>query len=367
MDSQNRSTMQSDAGDQNSVGIRTEPWQKALVAAEKMLERVTAAPAAETATDDLAEAVIARGYARLYGGAVPSGQLPQVAFAPAAAALTKRIEAAEREAATLPVRWRQSGADAAEALVARLLQARMDGWAATEELVTAAEGSAASASTTAALEAFEDALDRFDRRLAGQVNMLAPIAGTGVLDEWRRQLTTEQKDPLPWWLDGRLESQAEAMARWVDRLGAQTESEGAGHSDESATIPLGHPVAAVRPVFVQEYAAAAAAGSQTEARQFRWRTAEGDFAAALIPPPERRAVPQSVVVEFTTSAGGPAAEFVGRVAFLRGMSAPIARADETSDAAVVARFPGEVVAAREGSDVLSLSLSGEPAWEPIVE
>lgn len=348
-------------------GIRTDPWDRALATAEKTLATATTAPAAGKPADDLAEAVIARGYARLYGGKPPAGDLPQAAFGPAAAVLADRVGAAERDAAALPVTWRQAGPDEADALVARLLQTRMDGWAATTEFVAAAESATPAASMAAALETFEDALDRFDRRLAGREDLLATLVGTGVLDAWRRQLATEHSDPLPWWLDGRLERRAEAMARAVDRLAGRRRAAAEGSTGVSATIPIGHPLATVRPVFVQEYAAAAEAGPTVESRQFRWRAADGDYAAALIPPPQRRAVPKVAIVEFTTSAGAPAAELIGRIALLRGVSAAISRVDEAPNAAVVARFPGEVIAAGPASDVLGLSLAGDIAWEPVVE
>ena len=164
------------------AGIRTDPWDRSLATAEKTLATATNAPAVGKPADDLAEAVIARGYARLYGGKPPAGDLPQAAFGPAAAVLADRVGAAERDAAALPVTWRQAGADEADALVARLLQTRMDGWAATTELVAAAESATPAASMAAALETFEDALDRFDRRLAGREDLLATLVGTGVLD-----------------------------------------------------------------------------------------------------------------------------------------------------------------------------------------
>lgn len=353
--------------DQLPAGIRTEPWDRALATAEKTLATAATAPTAGKPADDLAEAVIARGYARLYGGTGPTGQLPQVAFEPAAAALADRMRAAERDAAALPVTWRQAGPDEADALVARLLQARMDGWAATTELVAASESGPPAASTSAALEACEDALDRFDRRLASREDLLATLVGTGLLDEWRRQLATERREPLPWWLDGRLERRAEAMVHGVDRLAGRSGAAAKGLPHVPATTPLGHPLAAVRPVFVQEYAAAAEAGHSAEARQFRWRSADGDYGAALIPPPQRRAVPKAAVLEFTTAAGAPAAELLGRVVFLRGVAAAIMRSDETPDAAVVARFPGEVITAGPAADVLNLALAGDAAWEPVVE
>lgn len=357
----------SDAGDGPPAGIRTEPWDRALATAEKTLADAAIAPAAGESAGDLAEAVIARGYARLYGGKPPAGGLPQAAFDSAAAALADRMRAAEREAAALPVTWRQAGPDEADALVAHLLQARMDGWAATTELVAAVESGSPFASATAALETFEDALDRFDRRLAGREDLLATLVGTGVLDAWRRQLAKEHREPLPWWLDGRLESLAESMARFVDHVAEQREAADTGPSGAPTTIPLGHPLSSVRPVFVQEYAAAAAAGPAVESRQFRWRTADGDYAAALIPPPQRLAVPQAAIIEFTTAAGAPAAELIGRIAILRGVPAAISQAGETPDAPVVARFSGEVIAAGPVSDVLGLVLAGDAAWEPVLE
>jgi len=360
-------TNRSDAGDRPPAGIRTEPWDQALATAEKTLATAATAPAAGKPVDDLAEAVIARGYARLYGGAPPAGELPQAAFGPAAAALADRMRAAEREAAALPVTWRQAGPDRADALVAHLLQARMDGWAATTELVAAAESDSPAASATAALEAFEDALDRFDRRLASREDLLATLVGTGVLDEWRRQLVTEYGEPLPWWLDGRLESRAEAMVRRVDHLVGRSRAAAEGPTGVSATVPIGHPLATVRPVFVQEYAAAAEAGPAVKSRQFRWRDTDGEFLAALLPPPRRAAAPEAAVVEFTTVTGKPAADLVGRVAILGSCTSPIMPVGDTADATVVARFPGDVLRSDAADAVLTLQLVSDEPWRPVVE
>jgi len=352
--------------DSATVRIRMEPWKQALAAAAQTLEGITATTVAGKSPVDFAEAVIARGYARIYGGTEPTPELPRFVIAPAAAQLAERMAAAERAAAALAVTWRQAGPEDADALVAQLLQTRMDAWAATSELVAAIDGSDDSAAIEA-LEGFEDAVDRFDRKLAGREDLLATLVGTGVLDGWRRELAAAYRDPLPWWLDGRLEARAEAMARSVDRLAHKSESAAAKREPAAVTLPFGHPLAAVRPVFVQEYAAAADAGPAVEARQFRWRDTDGEFLAALIPPPRRVAVPEAAVVEFTAVAGKPAADLVGRVAILGGRTSPIMPAGDAAGAAIVARFPGDVLRSDAADAVLTLQLVSDEPWEPVVE
>lgn len=356
------------AFDRAGAGIRTATWKQALAAAAQTLEGVTATTVVGKSSADLAESVIARGYGRLYGGTESTPALPGFVTAPAAAQLAERMAAAERAAAALPVTSRQSGPEDADALVARLLQTRMDAWAANAELVAAIDGSDDAAGIEA-LEGFEDALDRFDRKLAGREDLLATLVGTGVLDGWRRQLAAAYGDPLPWWLDGRLEARAEAMARRVDRLARKRDSAAVKRGPAAVPLPSGHPLAAVRPVFVQEYAAAAEAGPAVEARQFRWRDTDGEFLAALLPPPRRTALPEAAVVEFTTVAGNPAAELLGRVAILGGCTSPIMSEGDTAGAAVVARFPGDVL--RSDTDapgaVLTLQLVSDELWEPVVE
>lgn len=354
------------AFDAAAAGIRTEPWKQALAAAAQTLASVTATTGAGKSPVDLAEAIIARGYARIYGGTEPTPKLPRFVIAPAAAQLAVRMAAAERAAAALPVTWRQAGPEDADALVARLLQARMDAWAATAELVAASDGSD-DAAAIEALEGFEDAVDRFDRKLAGREDLLATLVGTGVLDGWRRELAAAYRDPMPWWLDGRLEARAEAMARGVDRLARKSGSAAARHEPAAVMLPFGHPLAAVRTVFVQQYAAAAEAGPAVESRQFRWRDADGEFLAALIPPPRRTAVPAAAVVEFTTVAGEPAADLVGRVAILGGCTSPIMPVGDTAGAAVVARFPGDMLRSDAADAVLTLQLVSDEPWEPVVE
>lgn len=351
------------ADDSAPAGIRTDTWDQAVAAAARTLEGVTASSTGRTSPANLAEAVIARGYGRLYGGTQPATELPRAVIAPTAALLAERMSAAERDAAALPVTWSRAAPDEADALVARLLQARMDAWAATAELVAAVDG-LDDAAVAAAFEDFEDAVDRFDRKLAGRADLLATLVGTAVLDGWRQQLALAHNDPLPWWLDGRLEARAEAMVRSVDRLARKSASADGRHEPAAGTLPSGHPLAAVRPVFVQEYAAAAEAGHSVEARQFRWRDAGGDFLAALLPPPRRAANPQAAIVEFTTVAGNPATNLVGRVAVLGACTSPIV---PVGDAAVVARFPGDVLRGDGADAVLRLGLVSDEPWEAVVE
>jgi hypothetical protein len=346
-------------------GIRTESWEHALAAAAKTLEGVTATSEAGKSAADLAEAVIGRGYGRLFGGAEPTTGLPQSVITPACTALGQRIVEAERAASALRVTWGHAGRDQADAVLAGLLQTRMDAWAATAELVAAIDGSDDAAATV--LDQLEDAVDRFDRKLADQEDLLATLVGTGVLDGWRRELAAAYRDPLPWWLDGRLEARAEAMARSVDRMARKSESGAAKRDPAAVTLPFGHPLAVVRPVFVQQYAAAAAAGPAVESRPFRWRDTGGEVLAALIPPPRRAAVPEAAVVEFTTVAGKPAADLVGRVAILGGWTIPIMPVGDTAGAAVVARFPGDVLRSEAADAVLSLGLVGDEPWKPVVE
>jgi superfamily II DNA or RNA helicase len=111
-------------------------------------------------------------------------------------------------------RLAQAWVDAAEEIEAAdasadLLTARMESWAiflATDEAYQdALETKAAHPKLKAALYAALDALGRFDEALQKNAVYLAPVAGTELLENWRRLLAPEYRASLPWWLAGDLE------------------------------------------------------------------------------------------------------------------------------------------------------------------
>lgn len=91
-----------------------------------------------------------------------------------------------------------------------LLTARMESWAvflATDEAYQDALENKAAAHPRLrdALRAALDTLARFDETLQQNTVYLAPVAGTELLENWRRLLAAEYRVRLPWWLAGDLE------------------------------------------------------------------------------------------------------------------------------------------------------------------
>ncbi|HEX4608971.1 MAG TPA: DEAD/DEAH box helicase, partial [Urbifossiella sp.] len=107
---------------------------------------------------------------------------------------------------------------------ADLLSARMESWAvflaldeAYQDCVVAASPARRRLGTL--LRAAVDELDRFDTALRGAASYLAPVAGTELLENWRRLLAADYRQTLPWWLTGELEgllSAADTPA-WLPR------------------------------------------------------------------------------------------------------------------------------------------------------
>jgi hypothetical protein len=166
---------------------------------------------------------VALGRCRLFGvepGADLDGTLPAELALPAAATLAGQLEVLTEEARQLGPRW-DCAVDPIEAdgLCVDLLDARMEAWAALSAIDEANRacrdaGEPGEVPLAQALDHVHDRLEAFDSVLAEQVDILATVADTRLLDNWRGLLGAEHRRRLPWWLDGRLEQAARAaMAR----------------------------------------------------------------------------------------------------------------------------------------------------------
>jgi hypothetical protein len=107
-----------------------------------------------------------------------------------------------------------------------LLEARMQAWAVYVAIDEAYQVSVEDRSPRPVLfgQSLDEVLDRvqeFDLELQTRIDLLARIARYHFLENCRRALAPEYSDPLPWWLDGRLEEEAERIARdpetWLPR------------------------------------------------------------------------------------------------------------------------------------------------------
>jgi len=63
-----------------------------------------------------------------------------------------------------------------------------------------------------------DALATLDDQLQQdeQIRLLSVATEMSLLDNWRKMLAEPYRDPLPWWLDGRLEAAADEMRQFID-------------------------------------------------------------------------------------------------------------------------------------------------------
>jgi len=168
------------------------------------------------------EAAVACGACRLYGGVAPQIVFPAWLATAAARRLTELLNHATADAERLPELWDTSTSDEAEDLVAGLIHARMDTWAALLQLDDVAEHLADDASLQtldAALDDLDFAVERFDRALDSRQDYLSTLAGTRLLANLRDMLAPAYGDPLPWWLDGRLEAKAAEIDAAIDGFG----------------------------------------------------------------------------------------------------------------------------------------------------
>ncbi len=167
------------------------------------------------------------GRCRLFAVALGEvdGTLPPRVAAAAAEQWRSHIDAWTVAAGRLERVW--SGlVEEVEALdrSADLLSARMESWAVFLALDEAYQNCIVTASPARGrlgtlLRAAVDELGRFDTALRGAAIYLAPVAGTELLENWRRLLAAEYRLTLPWWLAGELETMLSAAeaSEWLPR------------------------------------------------------------------------------------------------------------------------------------------------------
>ena len=319
------------------------------------------------------EAAVACGNCRLFGGVSPQVVFPAWLAIAAARRLAGLLATAADDADRLPELWGDATGDEAEDLVAGLLHARMDSWAALLQLDDVLEhcsDDADLADLEGAMEEFEAALDRFDRALFARQDYLATLTGTHLLDNLRATLADEFRDPLPWWLDGRLEALPSEIDAATDRLLAAT------LFDRKAVLPAWNPptFADLRAQMGFAYAAAAAADDLLASPLFgqsviRWASPGGDAFANLVPPPGEDTAAPNLVIDFVAESGEPLLGVVGTPCTLVGVAAVIGRRDVEGRPRAVAVFPAtQILEAGERTSAggpLALAV-GSPgvAWRP---
>lgn len=306
-------------------------------AAEVLADLAGATPESLTGLEEElpVEATVACGNCRLYGGVEPPQAFPSWIAPVAADRLVHLLEKAARDADRLPEILNGCSPEEAEDTLAGLLHARMDSWAAMLQLNAVADSEkdpASKAALEAAIDRFDAALDRFDRSLFARQRQLCTLTGTHLLSNLRDLLAPVHGDPLPWWLDGRLEADA------IDQLADETLFAPRG----PAPVPSLPTVGALRQTLPKIYAAAAAvAGTALQPLpRFRWQSPDGALVGRIVPPVVRQPAPDRVAIDFADHAGRPALTLVGEPCSLAGVSTMIEKLSIVGEDRAAAIFPG---------------------------
>lgn len=312
------------------------------------------------------EALVACGNCLLYAG-VPSLLAFPVWLAVAGARrLVSLLGEAAREADHLPDALAGGLPEEAEDAAAGLVQARMDSWAAMLQLDDVAEresGGPGSAPLGAAIDDFDAALERFDRALFARQAELGGLTGTNLFANLRSLLAPAHRDPLPWWLDGRIEDAA------IDALVDETIFE--PKAAAPALLPLRPTIAALRAALQHTFAAAASIATAgaivPTAAGLSWSSAVDALVATLVAPATKQPRPERVTIMFRDAEGRPALSLVGKPCRLAGVEAVIERRSIDGADVVTATFPGDAFfgagAGRKDEEPLELVVGDqEVAW-----
>ncbi len=272
------------------------------------------------------DAAAARGLLVAYGKCivhdVPVGEPAAITPAAAmigAADLTGEIKVATAGIGMAVDRWRDADSHfESDAIVIGFLELRMDAWYAAEALERLAERAEVDArmrleTATTALDA---AAHAYSVALEDNVDVLATVAGTPVLRNWRAMLPARH-DPLPWWLDGSLEAAALELGREFDR------SIGVWRPRQPvAPIPItrAHEVTRASDASLRRASAALAAYAPSATMSsIEWTLPGTPLRATLYHLTSGLKAGEPLLLELADTTGGDAAfDAVGSVSFLNG-------------------------------------------------
>jgi hypothetical protein len=310
---------------------------------------------------DLAEAIgrlgpdavptAARGLLLAFGRRAAAGHapphVPPAAVAPLLAAardVAAALTADTPDLVDLDDRWHEaSGQAAADAVVTAPLVLHLDALYAVEAVEALAEANPAD--TTAIEGVAHDLAAAFaahDRALRSHVGCLCTLADGGVLTAWRRSLPTGM-DPIPWWLDGSLESEAAALARRTEGLSGRIS---AAFGSEPMVLPLPRAAAAARAIQgAAGFTLAAATATPAGLTSHSWRHPTLPIEAVLwVPAVFDDAADLRMVFRGSTELHEEQ-DLVGEVMLLEGIPA-VVRLERDGDAErVEASWPAHAVAA----------------------
>jgi hypothetical protein len=215
-------------------------------------------------------------------------------------------------------RWRDADSQfESDAIVAGLLDLRMDAWygaEAVERLAASAEHNA-KVRLNEAGKSLEAAADAYSVALENNVDVLSTAVATPLLRNWRAMLPP-RLGLFPWWLDGTLEAAALELAQEFDRtIGVF------GRRKRTVVMPSarGHEPRRSRDAALRgPTAALAASASHQVVAGIEWTLPGTTLRATLYVPP-RLERGDELTLRLEDASGGEAAfDAVGTVAFLNG-------------------------------------------------
>lgn len=283
------------------------------------------------------------GYCRLLGIDLPDdidGILPAREAMAAAEELIRHLGVWVEEAQQLPDRWDSAPAGVEDAYCTDILEARNDAWAACWAISEAYEDCVVHGEETGkefdgVIDRVSDALDRFDAVLQQPeiLSLLSTVAGTPLLNNWRKMFRITESGYVPWWLDGTLEEESRRIEAEVTAFANQWPAPRPVSMalQYSPSIARRHPAAAIENV--QVTAALAAAPNDEEPPIpviLQWASPDGRWTARLSCP-NRMDPGDRFPLEFLSTDDQPAADLAGQSVWLAGQR-------EQIDEKGVARF-----------------------------
>lgn len=272
------------------------------------------------------DAAMARALLVAYGRClvhdVPVGEptvlTPDVAML-GAADITQEIEGETVGIGATVNRWRDADSQfESDAIIAGLLQLRMDAWYAAEALEQRADRLVFDlrARLEAATTSLDVAAHAYSQTLGENVDILSTAVGTPLLRNMRAMLPARH-DPLPWWLDGTLEAAAIELGHEFDRsIGAWRPRQ------RSETIPIELRRDAMRAsdTSLRRAAPSLAAHAPNQImNSIEWMLPGTPLRATLYHVTSGLKAGQPLQVELQDTTGGDAAfDAVGSVSFLNG-------------------------------------------------
>ena len=273
--------------------------------------------------------------------------IPTAAIAPllaAAQGVAANLTADTSELADLDDRWHEASSQTqADAVVTAPLELHLNALYAVEAIEAIA--TAASTDSVAIEHVDHDLATAFaahDRALRSNVGCLCTLADGDALKTWRRSLPPGM-NPIPWWLDGSLESEAAALARRTDALAGRIAT---AFGSGPEVLPLAQAAAAARAIRAAAgFTLAAATAPPAGLTSHSWRHPSAPIAAVLwVPAAFDEAADLRMVFRGSTE-HHEERDLVGEVVLLEGVAA-VVRLERDGDAErVEASWPARNVAA----------------------